>query len=342
MPDRSVAGDQTPQSGSSDEDNRIFNERPTRVDTALTPALNITIYRDLVAVPGRAALYTNDGKRIDSTNRVVIPESDRSFQKFYKHSPSPIEVPDCVAHEEPVLYLGQALDHYGHFLTDSMARMWAALNVRLPCLMLDMSRMSGSYGSEILAALHLSVISPTAPTIYRTVWVPYPAFTRNGHPAPEADAAHLRVTTALYQPGQPNRWSKPVFLSRSRFNSRIRSTDSETEAALEQTMAEAGFEIVYPETLPLAEQIAIFNESPTIVGMLGSAFHTALFSRRDYRGRIVLLTWSDKGTTLYKNVDALKGYTAHYVRCLERTEDGLVRVDLTAAIDGLRQIQVIN
>ena len=311
------------------------------MDTALTPDLSITIYRDLVAVPGRAALYTNDGERIDSTNRVVVPKSDQAFQKFYKHSPSPIKVPDCVAHDEPVLYLGQALDHYGHFLTDSMARMWAALNVRLPCLMLDMSRLSGSYSSEILAALQLSVVSPTVPTVYRTVWVPYPAFTRNGQPAPEADAAHLRVTTALYHPDQPKRWVKPVFLSRAKVNSTIRSTDAETEAALAQIMAEAGFEIVHPETLPLAEQIAIFNESPTIVGMLGSAFHTALFSRHDYRGRLVLLTWGDKGTIRYKHVDTLKGYTAHYVPCLERTEDGLFRVDLAAAIDGLKQIQVI-
>jgi capsular polysaccharide biosynthesis protein len=241
-----------------------------------------------------------------------------------------------------VLYLGQALDHYGHFLTDSMARMWAALNVRLPCVMLDMSRLSGRYSSEILAALHLSVVSPTAPTIYRTVWVPYPAFTRHGQPAPEADAAHLRVTAALYHPDRPKRWVKPVFLSRSRLTSMMRSTDAETEAALEQTIAEAGFEIVHPETLPLAEQIAIFNESPTIVGMLGSAFHTALFSRHDYRGRVVVLTWSHKVPICYKNVDTLKGYTAHYVRCLERTEDGLVRVDLAAAIDGLRQIQVIK
>jgi len=321
----------------------MTTEQPrTRVDTALTPDLNITIHRDLVAVPGRGALYTTDGTRIDSTNRIVIPKSDPRFQKFHKHSPSPIEIPDCVAHDEPVLYLGQAMDHYGHFLTDCMARMWAALSVRLPCLMLDLSRMSGSYSSEILAALHLKVLSPTVPTTYRTVWVPYPAFTRNGHPAPEADAAHLRVTTALYQPDQPNRWAKPVFLSRARFNSRIRSTDAETEAALEQTMAEAGFEIVHPETLPLAEQIAIFNESPTIVGMLGSAFHTTLFSRRDYRGRVVLLTWNDENAIRYKNVDTLKGYTAHYVRCLEKAEDGLVRVDLAAAIDGLRKIQVIN
>jgi capsular polysaccharide biosynthesis protein len=312
------------------------------VDAALTPDLNITIYRDLVAVPGRSALYTNDGKRIDSTNRVVVPKSDPAFQKLYERSPSPIEVPDCIAHDEPMLYLGAAIDHYGHFVTDSMARMWAALNVRLPCFMLDMSQMSGGYSSEILAALHLSVVSPTAPTIYRTVWVPDPAFTRNGRPAPEADAAHLRVTMALYQPDQPNRWAKPVFLSRSRFSSRIRSSDAQTEAALEQTMAEAGFEIVYPETLPLAEQIAIFNESPTIVGMLGSAFHTALFSRHDYRGRVVILTWKDKGALRYKNVDALKGYTAHYVRCLEQTQDRVVRVDLPAAIDGLRQIQVIN
>lgn len=312
------------------------------MDTALTPALNITIHRDLVAVPGRGALYTKDGERIDSTNRIVIPKSDPRYEKFHKHSPSPIEVPHCVAHEEPVLYLGQAIDHYGHFLTDCMARMWAALNATLPCLMLDMRRMSGSYSSEILTALQLSVISPTVPTIYRTVWVPYPAFTCYGRPAPEADAAHLKVTKALYQPDQPNRWAKPVFLSRSRFNSRIRSTDAETEAALEQTMAEAGFEIVYPETLPLAEQIAIFNESPTIVGMLGSAFHTALFSRHDYRGRVVLLTWKDGGALRYRYMDSLKGYTAHYVRCLEQAEDGLVRVDLATAIDGLRKIQVIN
>ena len=49
-------------------------------------------------------------------------------------------------------------------------------------------------------------------------------------------------------------------------------------ARIEAMARSAGFEVVYPETMTLAEQVALFSSAREIVGEYGSAFHTAMFS----------------------------------------------------------------
>ena len=49
-------------------------------------------------------------------------------------------------------------------------------------------------------------------------------------------------------------------------------------ARIEEMAASAGFEIVFPETKTLSEQVALFSSAREIVGEYGSAFHTAMFS----------------------------------------------------------------
>ena len=48
---------------------------------------------------------------------------------------------------------------------------------------------------------------------------------------------------------------------------------------IERRAAEAGFEMVYPETLSFAEQRQIFSEAAVVVGECGSALHNAIFCR---------------------------------------------------------------
>ena len=47
-------------------------------------------------------------------------------------------------------------------------------------------------------------------------------------------------------------------------------------ARIEEMAASAGFEIVFPETKTLSEQVALFSSAREIVGEYGSAFHTAM------------------------------------------------------------------
>lgn len=72
-----------------------------------------------------------------------------------------------------------------------------------------------------------------------------------------------------------------VYLSRTRFHeaagNRAR-TDHEWDTILDRAFADAGFDVVHPETLPLDEQIRAVRRADVIAGPAGSALHLSVFA----------------------------------------------------------------
>jgi len=287
--------------------------------------LSISLRQNLISLPGGAhkftALYDLSGRRVDDTNIVVTSPDRKIFAKEYARAPERIQVPDELeVIDDEVMYMGVARDHYGHFLLDSMSRMWAAINVRMPCVFLGAQDMNGCTGffEPIMSSFNAQIISPDRPTLYRNIWVPSPSLTEN-QIAENADIAHLQVTERLHQRAT-GKWNQPVFLSRVRLNSKARTytTDKRDEDRLEHLIEQAGYRIVDPQDLTFSEQIALFNECPKIVGLLGSAFHTSLFSRKSFDGNLALLTFRPEvRTKRYGLIDSIKGYLATYIKCCE-------------------------
>ena len=54
-----------------------------------------------------------------------------------------------------------------------------------------------------------------------------------------------------------------------------------TEDRLRAELARLGFEIIFPEQLPIDEQIAVFNRADVLVGCTGAAFANVLYCRED-------------------------------------------------------------
>jgi len=150
--------------------------------------------------------------------------------------------------------------------------------------------------------------------------------------------AHLTVTERLHG-GTSGDWDQPIYLSRLGFRSkaRVAPMDRDAEETLELKLAASGYRVVRPETLPFAQQVALFNECPTIVGLLGSAFHTAMFTRKTYAGRFALLTFRpERKKGRYGLIDSIKGYSAFYIECCTfDRENSVIEIDLDKAIDGL-------
>ena len=90
--------------------------------------------REAVYVKRRRCLYRLDGSRIDETMWTWVdpdlkawPSQEAKAEAMAaKHMPPTAVIPKNLARiEQPVLYLGELKRHYGHFLTDGMARLWA-------------------------------------------------------------------------------------------------------------------------------------------------------------------------------------------------------------------------
>ena len=75
-----------------------------------------------------------------------------------------------------------------------------------------------------------------------------------------------------------------LFLSRARHHAvvagnpaRVR-TDPEWERFVETRFAEAGFDVVHPEELPVSRQISLVRGADLIAGLSGSALHLGVFA----------------------------------------------------------------
>jgi capsular polysaccharide biosynthesis protein len=171
--------------------------------------------------------------------------------------------------------------------------------------------------SDILNALGVKrrILTIKRPALLQNVISPEPWMQHSFQIYPAYQNAHLKIAeTILDRRSMPS--YGPVYLSRSGLADTQR-TGGETELELENILRRRGFAIIRPETLSFADQVAIFNSSPLIVGMTGSAFHTALFSRMDYRGTLVILT-EPKIFPRYVLVDSIKQYRVAYINCLNR------------------------
>jgi capsular polysaccharide biosynthesis protein len=87
----------------------------------------------------------------------------------------------------------------------------------------------------------------------------------------EATRAWTRfVIPAGLSPGGKRR----LFISRTRFGSTRNLTN---RARIEALAAEAGFEIIHPETIPLRVQVALFASARQVMGEYGSGLHNTIF-----------------------------------------------------------------
>lgn len=275
---------------------------------------------DAIALPGIGGLHDGEGRLIDKagvrTLSADAPPSRR--QSLLRHEHGPVSVPDQLeVVEEPVLFGGHLMKHYGHFLIESMSRLWARdLFPSLPILFTNHPKWHDpSFGMEVIDALGLRerILLVDKPTIFREVVCPGTAFEYRWKAFSIAAEPHTAVTEALDTAGRRT-WRQPVYLTRSGLSDDLRKSEAEPE--LERELSRRGFEVVRAETLPLADQIGLFDQSPLIIGTIGSALHTALFSRSS-QTRLGILNWG-RGFENYLLVDAVKQHTSYYLKSIER------------------------
>lgn len=210
-----------------------------------------------------------------------------------------ISADPAVTIDEDVVYLGWLFNHYGHFLMQSLARVWALADV--PPSVKVIFHHSNAVGvapakwaQRMLAAFGVPperMLSLDTPTRLRRVIVPEPLFA----PRSVADDQTVRVHEAMARPYQevaarlaPDATvsTQPLYLSRRRLPSSQRLMVGEDQ--LEELLRQNGFRVVSPETMSLEDQVRLINSHADIVSNAGSAAQNVLFARQ--APRLHLLT----------------------------------------------------
>jgi acetyltransferase-like isoleucine patch superfamily enzyme/capsular polysaccharide biosynthesis protein len=215
------------------------------------------------------------------------------------------------------LYGGVVNPHFGHFLVNTLPRLWQLayepLGDRKILVHAGAPKESWfklPFVAEIFGRLGLDIndfVQFEAPVRVCNLQVPHPSFQ-------EQTFAHVvfgdlcRKIGATVQENRGSKRLKPVFLSKTRLQSGVGRFINEYE--LVRCLQHYGVEIVYPETLSFADQVQLFADDAVIAGGAGSAFHTGVFSSSS--SRIVVINPMQDVNSNFLMLDGLSQHHSEY------------------------------
>lgn len=165
--------------------------------------------------------------------------------------------------------------NYGHFLLDCLSSLQALIEAdlidRYPAIAPPLTSWHRQALRLMLGAKAEDIREIPAPLLFVDDLVFATGMDHFLHgPNTPLDSVRERMLAAA-APGSGV--SKRVYLSRQGLEKRRMVNEADLEAAL----AERGFDIIAPETMSVAAQIALFRDAHTIVGPTGAAFANCLF-----------------------------------------------------------------
>lgn len=233
---------------------------------------------------GAWGLYDASGNIIEESINFVGGYRVASGQKFDRQDPMDFE---NWSSEDRYVYIGLLNPHFGHFLINSLPRLWwwrggSLRHLKILChCPIPLQQLSQfHFISEILAALGIERgalhCEPTRTRI-KNIIVPETTFHEQFAVHPMFRELCLEIGMKLLnRESFDNKGAeKLVYLSKSQLKSGVGLIDAERE--FESEARAIGCEIVFPEQLSFAQQIDVFSNSKTIIGTLGSALHSSVF-----------------------------------------------------------------
>ena len=222
-------------------------------------------------------LYDEYGKRIEDS---CLKEGNKYLTK---DSVNYLDTGNLQFFEGKAIYLGILLGHYGHFLLESISRWWPLaerLNnfdyylFHLP----NPSILKQSWVSKLLSLAGIDkrrIIHFDKSTRVKSVIIPETSLQIGSHIFQKYRdiCQHLLKPLDLENLKQTD---QPIYFSRRLLNRGVRKIAG--EELLEDFLLKNGFYIVHPQFLPIEEQIYLINRHRYIVGIVGSALHSLVFS----------------------------------------------------------------
>jgi capsular polysaccharide biosynthesis protein len=179
------------------------------------------------------------------------------------------------------LFGGIARQHFGHFLVETIARLWALDHLdRAPESILFVPmydrKPTKLFGRQLAALLQILIGDiPAVPVLdparVGTLLVPSQGV---GHLSWSTGTPEFRrFVRARLESGFVANGPEKLYISRARLDGDDKLVDH--EADIEEIMASAGYTIFHPERYSITQQIEHYLAAKMLVGADGSAFHLA-------------------------------------------------------------------
>lgn len=224
------------------------------------------------------------------------------------------------------LYGGALVYHFGHFLVESLSRLWALIEYGGQIETVVFVRAWGPFGDglpafmtdtlSLLGAQRLTIIDDD-PVRFETLIVPAQLLgchLISGHEAFHRFVHRLRKIRT--QHSAPMGGTGSVYVSRRKF-CESGGGSFVCEDVIEENLRNYGYDVIYPEELTVEQQLDVYNRCERLVFAKGSALHlfalvaredqnVLIVSRRNNRDDVVPLQLRSFGAPLVKQCQVVK------------------------------------
>lgn len=188
---------------------------------------------------------------------------------------------DCI--DDVVVFAGGGyiFSHFGHFLLEGLSRLYPALDKsyrdkKFVFIVSRKTKQLPGYVMTILSGLGIkpeNIILINKTTRFAGVYVPPQSSIITKYISPIMIETFNKISKNLGN-AKIKTYDK-IYLSRSKMH------DDRTfgEERIEHIFAKNGYKIIWPETLPLTEQITLARNCRVMAGTAGTALHLALFMK---------------------------------------------------------------
>ncbi len=235
-------------------------------DALLVPATSRSVYRDI-----EGAVFDAEWCPVESA---FLTRTWRDGQITSVPDISGLDVSNLPVVEGTCLFGGYFFHHFGHFILETLARLWALPpGDSTPVVWLTGGPVE-DWQREILDMLEVTapMVFLDRPTKVRELLVPDPGFRIQGQAHPRHIAYLGRYQPAIGCAASYAAGVK-VWLSRG-YAAPDRCAPQ--EGRLEAVLRENGCQVVYPEKLEVCAQLDVLADARVVAGLEGSAFHAAM------------------------------------------------------------------
>lgn len=191
------------------------------------------------------------------------------------------EYMDCDA-----VFIGNVYPHFGHFLLEHLNRAWGVERVNgknTKYILVDNQGIGAKKWMydflEIFGIRHEDILVLTWSVRFNKIFVPTQTLNIKGNwYAPEFNVGY----NAMREHVAADVVYDKVYVSRAKLPNDMRTYGEEK---IQAVFEKNGFKVIYPETLPLAQQIAIVGNCRVLAGCAGTALHLSVFMRPG--GRVI-------------------------------------------------------
>lgn len=278
----------------------------------------ITVLEDVFHVPDRPGgdwgLFHRDGSPVRSALDYLGPEN----APMRPEPVSPVGYDEVATALPPgdYLYGGGIYPHFGHFIVDTLPRLWPLARERRPGQKVLFDGPGGPdewwsrpWVADMLSGLGLhrdDLVECREPVRIERLVMPQRSLQGQAFGHPAFQRMTRLIGTSLLDAAPPAAGG-PVYLSKTRLTGGVQRVVNELQ--LERFLAVRGVEIVYPEALSFREQLSLFASSRTITGITTSAMHVGVFAPP---ARVRALHPSDLLNSNFLILDRLNGADAAY------------------------------